>query len=92
MDATDADFMYKHGTTGVGCEQCHVSHGSNALMTGSSQVNWPGTDVNTHVDDSRLLKVDNRGTCNLCHDPTGTVVLGTARQTGPVPPAITPGP
>jgi len=22
---------------------------------------------------SRLLKVDNRGTCQLCHDPTHTV-------------------
>ena len=25
--------MFKHGTTRIGCEQCHVSHGSNALMT-----------------------------------------------------------
>ena len=23
---------------------------------------------------SRLLKVDNRGTCQLCHDPTGTIL------------------
>ena len=26
---------------------------------------------------SRLLKVDNRGTCQACHDPTGTVAAGT---------------
>jgi predicted CXXCH cytochrome family protein len=85
----DGLYMYKHGTNRIGCEQCHVSHGSNALMTAaaSSTAEWPdGTPSN----DSRLLKVDNRGTCSLCHDPTGTTVPGTA--TGPVPAAITPGP
>jgi predicted CXXCH cytochrome family protein len=85
----DSYYMYKHGTTRIGCEQCHVSHGSNALMTAaaSSTAEWPdGTPSN----DSRLLKVDNRGTCNLCHDPTGTTTPGTA--TGPVPGSITPGP
>jgi predicted CXXCH cytochrome family protein len=83
-------FMFKHGTTSIGCEQCHVSHGSNALMTAaaSSTVEWPGGT--TGSADSRLLKVDNRGTCNLCHDPTGTVDPGTT--TGPVPGTITPGP
>ncbi len=30
----DPTFMYLHDTTNIGCEQCHVSHGSNALMTG----------------------------------------------------------
>jgi predicted CXXCH cytochrome family protein len=92
VDTSGGDdlFMYKHGTTRIGCEQCHVSHGSNALMTAaaSSTVTWPGGT--TGSDDSRLLKVDNRGTCNLCHDPTGTVDPGT--ETGPVPGSITPGP
>ena len=87
---TPADTMYafKHGTANVGCEMCHVSHGSNAAMTAqfSSTALFPGGGL----EDSALLKVDNRGTCNLCHDPTGTVDPGT--PTGTVPLAITPGP
>lgn len=91
----DAVFMYKHGTTRIGCEQCHVSHGSNALMTGSNALNYTtpsgqvppkvnnaGAAGNQTSGDSRLLKVDNRGTCQLCHDPTGTVTAGT--YIGPV--------
>jgi hypothetical protein len=37
---------------------------------------------------SRLLKIDNRGTCQACHDPTGTIVAGEVSPTGasaPVP-------
>ena len=95
-NSADKDFMYKHGTTRIGCEQCHVSHGSNALMTGTNSINYtdPNNDVPTRVSgagplgnqtsgDSRLLKVDNRGTCQLCHDPTGTTGLGT--YVGPLP-------
>lgn len=78
----DAIFMYKHGTTRIGCEQCHVSHGSSAQMTGlnSATFSVPGTPFTTvpsPTGDSRLLKVDNRGTCQMCHDPTGTVAAGT---------------
>ena len=40
------------------------------------------------VGDSRLLKVDNRGTCQLCHDPTGTIVGG--QQVGPTPVPLLP--
>ena len=86
----DSVFMFKHGTTRIGCEQCHVAHGSNAAMTGSNSRNFtnpagaiptkPGTGVS---GDSRLLKVDNRGTCQMCHDPTGTVTAGT--YVGPLP-------
>lgn len=83
---SDSDFMYKHGTTSAGCEQCHVSHGSNALMTDTNSLNY--TDPNGKVPpkvtigtvtsgDSRLLKADNRGTCQLCHDPTETIKDGT---------------
>jgi hypothetical protein len=93
----DTLFMYKHGTTRIGCEQCHVSHGSNALMTGTNslnytapgsllappKVNFAGPAANQTSGDSRLLKVDNRGTCQLCHDPTGTTGLGV--YVGPLP-------
>ncbi len=49
------------------CIQCHVAHGSNAKMgETSSSVTWPnGTSAGS---DSRLLRVDNRGTCQLCHE------------------------
>jgi hypothetical protein len=38
--------------------------------------------------DSRLLKIDNRGTCQACHDPTETVPAGTFY--GPTPSPYTP--
>ncbi len=81
-NSADTTFMIKHGTTRVGCEQCHVQHGSNALMTGSNSSTYkdPSGVVSS---DSRLLKVNNRGTCQLCHDPTGTVTSGT--YLGPLP-------
>jgi predicted CXXCH cytochrome family protein len=87
----DSVFMYKHGTTRIGCEQCHVSHGSNAAMTGSNSFAYedPSGAVPPSVGasgDSRLLKADNRGTCQLCHDPTGTITAGTY-----IGPASTPG-
>jgi predicted CXXCH cytochrome family protein len=92
----DATFTYRHLTMNYGCEQCHVSHGSNALMTAAASFDF--TDPSGAVPgpvpgagpaaspltsgDSRLLKVDNRGTCQLCHDPTGTAPAG---YVGPVP-------
>jgi predicted CXXCH cytochrome family protein len=87
----DALFVYRHETVGNrACTTCHVAHGSNARMEGTySQTQpFPNGDVVTYTigtatGDSRLLKVDNRGTCQLCHDPTGTVADGT--YTGPVP-------
>lgn len=83
--STDALYVYKHTTTVFPqCTQCHVAHGSNAQMTGwnSTHVAYPnangpgGTYVpfaSTGSSDSRLLKIDNRGTCQMCHDPTGTI-------------------
>lgn len=87
----DAIFAFRHETTGNrACTTCHVAHGSNARMAGSfsSTQPFPNGDILTYdiggvTGDSRLLKVDNRGTCQLCHDPTGTVADGT--YTGPVP-------
>ncbi|HEX5590220.1 MAG TPA: cytochrome c3 family protein [Candidatus Limnocylindrales bacterium] len=92
----DAIFSFRHETVGNrACTTCHVSHGSNARMPGdfSSDQPFPNGDIVTYdigglTGDSRLLKVDNRGTCQLCHDPTGTVPNGT--YTGPVPAPGTP--
>jgi predicted CXXCH cytochrome family protein len=83
----DTVFTYQHrtrGASGRACTTCHVSHGSNALMDGdfSSDYIWPNQvpgDIDVDgagSDNSRLLKVDNRGTCVLCHDPTGTLTVG----------------
>jgi cytochrome c553 len=47
----------------------------------------PSTNTSVSAS-SRLLKVDNRGTCQLCHDPTGTVANNT--PTGPVPVPVVP--
>jgi len=84
-DSGDAIFRYKHmTTTNRACTTCHVSHGSNAQMTGfnSSTMTYPGGAA-APVGDSRLLKIDNRGTCQACHDPTETRAAGTFD--GPLP-------
>ncbi len=89
----DPIFRYQHQTTplsdGASCLTCHVSHGSNAVMDGSYSTTMPFPDGNpkyipattTIVPDSRLLKFNNRGTCQACHDPTFTVLTG--QTTGP---------
>lgn len=88
---SDAIFTYRHTATNTSrnCITCHVSHGSNSQMTGTYSANMenPGNFV-APVGDSRLLKVDNRGTCQLCHDPTGTITAGT--QVGPTPVPVLP--
>ncbi len=91
----DAIFTYRHTATNTSrnCITCHVSHGSNAQMTGPYSANPenPGEVAGSGtapVGDSRLLKADNRGTCQLCHDPTGTILAGT--QVGPTPNPILP--
>lgn len=72
-DSGDPMFTYEHrSNNGVegspNCIQCHVAHGTDAVMTGSgpysSQV---GTEITGKTGDSFLLRVDNRGTCNMCH-------------------------
>ncbi|MHB1475101.1 MAG: cytochrome c3 family protein [Dermatophilaceae bacterium] len=68
----DAVYAYRHtsnATTAGGptCIQCHVAHGSNASMgTVSGAVGDPG-GAGT-AGDSKLLRIDNRGTCQMCHN------------------------
>ena len=74
----DAKFMYMHrsnnGKEGSpNCIQCHVAHGSNASMAGDGSTSYSSA-VQTEfgltkvVPDSFLLRVDNRGTCQFCHN------------------------
>lgn len=78
----DAIFTYRHLTMNVGCLQCHVGHGSNAGMTGAGSFGMSDPAGAPVPGGSRLLKVDDRGTCQLCHDPTGTAGNG---YVGPIP-------
>ncbi len=66
----DPIFTYRHTTTGfsVGCVNCHVAHGTSATMSGFAQdVRWPDGSTPTGNERSSLLRVDNRGVCELCH-------------------------
>ena len=75
--SVDAVYTYRHQTNQTECTLCHVAHGSNAVMSGpaSSTFAYPAEPGDTAIvsASSRLLKIDNRGTCQACHDPTGTI-------------------
>jgi predicted CXXCH cytochrome family protein len=70
----DSVFTYRHTSDNVSgdaasnrnCIQCHVAHGTNAKMAANSEVENPGSITKTA--DSRLLRVDDRGTCVMCHN------------------------
>ncbi len=66
-DSGDAIFTYRHRTDNKSCLNCHVAHGTSATMaTFSGAVEWPdGSPVSG--ENSRLLSVNNRGTCVQCH-------------------------
>ncbi len=82
-DSGDATFAYRHPTRGNRtCNVCHVGHGSNATMDGVYSSAFPYPDGTEHAS-SRLLKIDNRGTCQACHDPTETTEGGD--YVGPLP-------
>jgi predicted CXXCH cytochrome family protein len=79
--AVDAVFTYRHrsnrnnsaGVSRPNCIQCHVSHGSNVSMSGdAAAASLPGGATLAPTDagygDSRLLRVNNRGTCVMCHN------------------------
>jgi len=69
----DGTYAYRHKSDGTAqgtpnCIQCHVAHGSNASVgTFSNMVKNPDGTAAT-PNDSRLLRIDNRGTCQMCHN------------------------
>jgi predicted CXXCH cytochrome family protein len=83
----DGLYMFRHSTSKYRfCLTCHVAHGTDSLVnadsskgtTFSANVPYPNETALDHstggsgVHNSRLLKVDQRGICEACHDPTGT--------------------
>lgn len=70
-DTGDAVYTYRHRSDqaaqgSANCIQCHVAHGSNASMgTSSGGVHNP--DGVPAPSGSRLLRIDNRGVCQMCH-------------------------
>ena len=73
VNSGDATYTYKHRSDqnqkqgAANCITCHVSHGSNAAVsTGLSPDLNPADALAT--GDSRLLRVNNRGTCSMCHN------------------------
>ena len=73
-DSGDPIFKYRHTTSNSArnCITCHVSHGSNAATGAQSGalLNPDGSAApgDQNNGDSRLLRIDNRGTCLMCHD------------------------
>jgi predicted CXXCH cytochrome family protein len=79
-DSGDATFTYRHRSdvnykgAGANCVTCHVAHGTNAKMTAggnSAGVSLPNGQPAVGLNgaaDSRLLRVDNRGICLMCHN------------------------
>jgi predicted CXXCH cytochrome family protein len=73
-----SDRADKDGLNVPNCIQCHVSHGSNVAMTSRAASvaapdgSIPGATVANGGTGtmmvSRLLRVDNRGTCEMCHN------------------------
>ncbi len=86
----DDIFAYRHTTAGVfpgGCPKCHVAHGSSATMGDyANAVPWPDQTPGSTGTNSRLLHVDNRGNCTLCHlDGEGNIVWYNHAGTPSVP-------
>jgi predicted CXXCH cytochrome family protein len=54
------------------CQACHVAHGTSATMVANAgKVAWPsGATAPSGDQRSSLLRLDNRGVCQGCHDPT----------------------
>jgi len=71
-NSTDPIYTYRHrgnDTTqgGATCIQCHVAHGSNASVSGTYSNAVANPDGTAALGNSRLLRIDNRGTCQMCH-------------------------
>ena len=87
-DTGDDIYRYRHDIGSNECTQCHVAHGSNAVMPGTFSAVAPYPDAAGGAapitsPSSRLLKIANRGTCQGCHDPTHTIPANNVVQDPP---------
>lgn len=72
-DSGDAVYTYRHKSNDTAqgsatCIQCHVAHGSNASVGGAYSNAVTNPNGTSATNDSRLLRIDNRGTCQMCHN------------------------
>jgi predicted CXXCH cytochrome family protein len=83
VSSGDAIFNYRHTSSGIGyanggavptpvtraCITCHAEHGSNATAGFySGSVPAPDGVVGSGSSNSKLLKMNNRGMCQKCHN------------------------
>jgi predicted CXXCH cytochrome family protein len=59
-------FLPLAGADLVACSTCHLSHGSSASMAAGGPAD-DATPGGTTATDSALLRLDNRGVCEVCH-------------------------
>ncbi len=69
----DAVYAYRHRSDqtsqgSASCIQCHVAHGSNANMGHLLSRRLQPRRHSAAGADSRLLRIDNRGVCQMCHN------------------------
>ena len=75
-DSGDAVFSKRHRTDqtsqgSANCIQCHVAHGSNATVSEADSTAVHNPEGRTGVfagPGSMLLRIDDRGTCKMCHE------------------------
>ncbi len=73
VSSGDTTFTFRHRSqsgkeNSPNCLQCHVAHGSNAAMSGTESAKVTTPNGAGAAGSSKLLRVDNRGTCNMCHN------------------------
>ena len=87
---TDPVFTYKHrsdegASNKPNCIQCHVAHGTDSVMTlAAAGVSAPGTaagSITPGYENSDLLRVNDRGTCLMCHSMGGPTPVAPAVAT-----------
>jgi predicted CXXCH cytochrome family protein len=71
-DSGDAVFSKRHRTDqtsqgSASCIQCHVAHGSNASAEQTSSGGVHSLEGVPAPAGSYLLRIDNRGVCQMCH-------------------------
>jgi len=75
-DTSEAGATSNEDSDWIECLSCHNAHGASTIMTGYANVFDPANDLrpNTGIggvpptNDSALLKMDNRGVCEACHN------------------------